>query len=208
MAKFISIKPLDSQLAPGKSVLKAAEYRHLVSYEELLKTLAQREREREARLTEAMTKAIQSGMEQGREQAHHQLVDQLLGHTIRMHESLRDVELALVDVVVDAVQQIVRQFDDKVLVTNTVRRGLDLVRGSKKLIVRVHPQMQEVVGEQLQEWQKTISHIEVIADTQLRLDECILESDVGIVNASVELQVESLVKSLRKAFPVPRPRNS
>ncbi|MEZ5450150.1 MAG: type III secretion system stator protein SctL [Thiolinea sp.] len=206
MDKFVSIKPLDSQLAPGKTVIKAQDYKHLISYEELLRTLAQREREREARVTEAMTKAIQKGMEQGREQAHHQLVDQLLGHTIRMNESLRDVELVLVDVVVEAVQQIVREFDNKVLVTNTVRRAMELVRGGKKLIVRVHPQMHEVVSEQLQEWQKTVTHVEVMADAQLKLDECVLESDVGIVNAGVELQLESLIRSLRRAFPVPRPR--
>ncbi len=203
MDKFVSIKPLDSQLPPGKSVLKAEDYKHLVSYEELLRKLAAREHEREVRATEALTKAIQSGMQQGREQAHHQLVEQLLEFTVRMNESLRDVELALTDVVVDAVRQIVADFDNVELVKSTVRRGMELVRGSKKLIVRVNPQMREVVAEQLQDWEEQASHLEVLADHQLRLDECVIESEVGIINTSVELQVQSLIKALRKAFPAP-----
>ncbi len=107
----------------------------------------------------------------------------------------------MVGVVIDAVQKIVRDFDNETLVKNTVRSGLELVRSGKKLTIRVHPQMQEVVSEQLSELQKSISHVEVLSDGALKLDECILESDVGIVNASVELQVEALVNALRKAFP-------
>ncbi len=206
MDKFVSIKPLDSQLESGKTVLKASDYKHLVSYDEMVRMMAVREREREAKATDALAKAIQSGMQQGKDQAHYQVVEQLLGFTIKMHESLRDVELALVQVVVESVQQIIQSFDDRELVVNTVRRGIDLVRGSKKLTVRVHPQMQDVVLDQLQDWQKNISHVEVLSDNQLKLDECVLESDVGIVHASVELQVESLVRALRKTFPIPRPR--
>jgi len=203
MDKFVSIKPLDSQLQSGQSVLKADDYKHLVSYEELLRKLAAREKERELRATEALAKAIQSGVQQGREQAHHQLVEQLLEFTVRMNESLRNVELALTEVVIESVRQIIAEFDNEELVKSTVRRGMELVRGSKKLVVRVNPQMREVVAEQLQDWEKQASHLEVLADHQLKLDECVIESEVGIINTSVELQVQSLIKALRKAFPAP-----
>ncbi len=204
MDKFVSIKALDSQLEPGKTVLKASEYRRLVNYEELVKTMAQRERDRQTKATEAMANAIQSGMQQGKDQAHHQLVEQMLGFTIKMHENLREVEWALVDVVTEAVQQIIQDFDNETLVKSTVRRGLELVRGSKKLQVRVNPQMQDTVLEQLHDLQKSVSHVEVLGDSQLKLDECVLESDVGIVHASLEVQIESLIAALRKTFPRPK----
>lgn len=207
MDKFVSIKPLDSQLEPGKTVIKANEYRQIVHYEELMRNLAQREKERELKSTATLAKSIQSGIQQGKEQVHQQLIEQLLDYSLRMHESLRDVEQSLVEVVIDAVQQIVRNFDDETLVRSTVSRGVEMVRGSKKLTVRVHPQMRDIVVEQLQDWQQHISHIEVLADNQVKLDECVIESDVGIIHASVDLQVESLVRALRKAFPVMQASN-
>lgn len=208
MDKFVSIKPLDSQLESGKVVLKANDYRHLVSYETLVQEMALRDQAREQRATQALTEAIQAGMQQGRAQAHDQVVQQLLGFTIKMHDNLRNIELALVQVVIDSVQQILHTFENRELVASTVRRGMDLIRSSKKLIIRVHPQMQDVVLEQLEEWQRTIVHIEVLPDTQLKLDECVLESDVGIIHASVEQQMESLIRALRKTFPLPKARLS
>lgn len=206
MDKFVSIKPLDSQLEPGKVVLKASDYRHLVSYEALVHEMNLREQERDERATQALHDAIQTGLQEGRAQAHDQVVQQLLGFTIKMHDNLRNVELAMTQVVIDAVQQILHTFEDRELVASTVRRGIDLVRSSKKLIIRVHPQMQDVVLEQLEEWQRTIVHIEVLPDTQLKLDECVLESDVGIIHASVEQQIESLIRALRRTFPSPKPQ--
>ena len=201
MDKFISVKSLDSQLSPGQKVLKSIDYQQLVNYEDLLREVARRDKERQIEANKALNKSIQHGKAEGLEQANQQLTEQLLTFTLKMHESLNQVEQSLVDVVIDAVQKIVRDFDDETLVKNTVRSGLELVRSGKKLTVRVHPQMQEVVSEQLNELQKSISHVEVLSDGALKLDECILESDVGIVNASVDLQVEALVSALRKAFP-------
>lgn len=201
MDKFISVKPLDSQLSPGQKVLKSIDYQQLVNYEDLLREVARRDKERQVEANKALNKSIEQGKAEGLEQANQQLTEQLLTFTFKMHESLNQVEQSLVEVVVDAVQKIVRDFDDETLVKNTVRSGLELVRSGKKLTVRVHPEMQEVVSEQLNELQKSISHVEVLSDGALKLDECILESDVGIVNASVEMQVEALVGALRKAFP-------
>ena len=101
MDKFVSIKPLDSQLEPGKVVLKAHDYRHLVNYDTLVQEMAQREQEREQQATQALHEAIQAGMQQGRAQAHDQVVLQLLGFTVKMHDNLRNVELAMVQVVLD-----------------------------------------------------------------------------------------------------------
>ena len=201
MGKFISIKPLDTQIQPGQRVLKSVDYQQLVGYEDMLKELAQRDERRQVEANEARALAVQQGYEEGLERANYELTEKLLALTLQMHESLREVESSLVDVVIDAVSKIVHDFDDETLVKNTVRSGMELVRSGKKLTVRVHPQMQEVVSEQLSELQKSARRVEVLADGALRLDECILESDVGIVNASVELQVEALINALRETFP-------
>lgn len=199
MDKFISVKSLDSQLEPGQKILKSNDYKQLLDYEGILHKLAVREKQRQIAAAEQLEKAIRRGKDEGMEQANKELANQLLNFTLEMHERLSEVEQSLVYVVSEAVRKIIRDFDDETLVKNTVRSGLELVRSSKKLIVRVHPQMQSTVQEQLGEFEKSISHIEVLPDMALKLDECVLESDVGIVSASVEQQVEALINALRKA---------
>lgn len=200
MDKFISVKPLDSQLKPGQKVLKSADYQQLLNYEGVLQKLSSREQQRQVDVTEQLQKSIQNGRHEGMEQANQELAQSLHNFTLRMHQSLSEVEESLVDVVIESVKKIVHGFDDEALVRNTVRSGLELVRGGKKLTVRVNPQMLSAVQEQLREFENSINHIEILPDVALKIDECILESDVGIVSASVEQQVEALVKSLRKVI--------
>lgn len=199
MDKFISVKPLDSQLQPGQKILKSADYKQLLDYEGVLHKLALREKQRQVTAAEQLEESIRLGRDEGMEQANKKLAEELLNFTLSMHERLSEVEQSLVYVVVEAVQKIIHDFDDETLVKNTVRSGLELVRSGKKLIVRVHPQMQSTVQEQLGEFERSINHIEVLPDMGLKIDECILESDVGIVSASVEQQVEALVNALRNA---------
>jgi type III secretion protein L len=199
MDKFISVKPLDSQLQPGQKILKSADYKQLLDYEGILHKLALREKQRQVTAAEQLEESIRLGRDEGMEQANKKLAEELLNFTLSMHERLSEVEQSLVYVVVEAVQKIIHDFDDETLVKNTVRSGLELVRSGKKLIVRVHPQMQSTVQEQLGEFERSINHIEVLPDMGLKIDECILESDVGIVSASVEQQVEALVNALRNA---------
>ncbi len=197
MDKFILVKPLDSQLQAGQKIIKSSDYKQLLDYEGVLQKLALREKQRQLEAAEQLEKAIHLGKEEGMEQANKQLAEELLKLTLQMHERLNDVEESLVYVVIEAVKKIIYDFDDETLVKNTVRFGLDMVRSGKKLIIRVHPQMQNAVQEQVEEFEKSINHIEVLPDMGLRLDECVLESDVGIVSASVEQQVEALVNALR-----------
>lgn len=199
MDKFISVKPLDSQLKPGQKIVKSVDYQHLLDYEGVLSKLSLREKQRRTEAAQLLETSILQGKEQGMEQANQQLAEELHNFTLRMHQSLTEVEASLVDVVTESVQKIIHGFDDETLVRNTVRSGLELVRGGSKLTVRVHPHMLSAVQEQLSEFKEGISHIEVLPDAILKVDECILESDVGIVSASVEQQVEALIKSLRKA---------
>ena len=45
-----------------------------------------------------------------------------------------------------------------------------------------------------------ISFVEVQADTRLRRGGCILESELGVVDASLDVQLEALSRALRSAF--------
>ncbi|HPQ94360.1 MAG: type III secretion system stator protein SctL [Thiothrix sp.] len=201
MDKFVSVRSLETQLQPGQTILKSRDYKQLLGYEELMQKLAQREKQRALELEQAKVGAVRQGFADGMEQASQEQAEALFGYSLRMHQQLQQVEQSMVDLVVDTIREVINGFDSETLVKSAVHNGLELIRNGNKLTVRAHPQMLEAVNEQLREVQQSFNHIEVIGDARLKLDECVLESDVGIVNASVEQQVDVLVKTIRKAFP-------
>lgn len=128
---------------------------------------------------------------------------ELVSHTV---EYFGKVETEMVDLVLDAVRKVVSDFDDRQRVTTVVKNCLDLVRSQRHLSLRVHPSQVEYLRSQVGELQKiypSISHIEIHPDQKLSLDACVVESEIGTVEASLAGQVEMLRESLSVVFEQP-----
>jgi type III secretion protein L len=98
---------------------------------------------------------------------------------------------------------VVSDFDDRQRVTTVVKNCLDLVRSQKQLALSVHPSQVDYLRSQIGELQKiypSISHIDVHPDAKLAMDACVVESDIGIVEASLAGQVEMLRDALSVVF--------
>lgn len=203
MAKFFSIKPVDAQLRAGQKVLKAADYEELVAYERLAFDLEHRHRQREEIMSVALGRSIKRGLEQGRERADQEAAEKMVLFTGRVNDTLMVLEGELVELVTNAVRKVIVSFDQEERVRQAVLGGLELVRGSHKLLVRVHPQMQATISEQLDAIPHRFSSLEVVGDDQVAVDGCILESDLGIVNASLEQQMQIIEQALRGTFSRP-----
>lgn len=200
MERFFSIKSIDSQLEAGQRVLKANDYQQIINYEQLLQQLEQRYQQKEKVAAIALTKSIQRGMEEGQGRANKQSAEQLMLFSGRINDTLKKLEAELVEVVITAVRKVIRGVDQETQVREAVIGGLELVRGSHKLLVRVHPSHQSSVSVQLDSIPHRFTSLEVIGDPQLNVDDCILESDIGIVNASLEQQLNVIEQALRLEF--------
>jgi type III secretion protein L len=118
-------------------------------------------------------------------------------------EYFSKVETQMVELVLDAVRKVVSDFDDRQRVTTVVKNCLDLVRSQKQLALTVHPSQVAYLRSQVVELQKlypSISHIDVQGDTRLALDACVVESEIGTVEASLAGQVETLRDALSVVF--------
>ncbi|MDR6536920.1 HrpE/YscL family type III secretion apparatus protein [Variovorax soli] len=117
------------------------------------------------------------------------------------------VEAEMVDLVLDAVRKVVSDFSDRDRVSTVVRNCLDLVRSQKNLSLRVHPSQVDHVRGQLDALRRqfpSVAQIDVHPDAKVALDACIVESDIGIVEASLAGQVEILRETLVGVF-APKP---
>lgn len=200
MARFFSIKPVESQIRAGQRILKANDYEQLVDYERLLSDLEQHHRRREEVVSVALGKSIKRGLEQGRERANQEAAEKMTLFGGRVSDTLHMLEGELVELVMDAVRKVIYGIDVEERVRQAVRGGLELVRGSHKLVVRVHPTMQATVSEQLDNIPHRFTSLEVVGDDQVAEDGCTLESDIGIVNAGLEQQIQVIEQSLRANF--------
>ena len=159
MEKFFSIKPLGAQFQADQRVLKAADYQQILTYEQHLQQLEQRYRQREKVAAVALAKSIQRGLEEGQERANRQAAEQMVLFAGRVNDTLTRIEDELVEVVTAAVRKVILGFDHEEKVRNAVLAGLELVRGSHKLLVRVHPQQQAAVAAQLDSIQHRHRHV-------------------------------------------------
>lgn len=201
--KFFSIKPLGSPLGAGQSVVKAVDYEQLVDYETLRKQLQANYEHREKVLLAAMAKSIQRGKQQGMELANRHATEQMIRFTATMDDYLKQMEQDLVKVVISAVRRVIHSFDEVTIVQHAVQSAMELVKGSRKLHIRVNPVVQTEVEERLESVRQRFTHLEVIGDADLNETDCILESDIGIVNAGLWPQLEIIEQTLREAVASP-----
>jgi type III secretion protein L len=77
------------------------------------------------------------------------------------------------------------------------------MRNQRQVTVRVAPEAVAEVQQRLTDIMADypgITFVEVAADARLRRGGCILESELGVVDASLDVQLEALSRALRSAF--------
>lgn len=116
------------------------------------------------------------------------------------------VETQMTELVLDAVRKVVSDFDKEQQVSAVVRSCLNVLRTQKQLSMTVHPSQVDFMRRQIGELQQiypSIAHIEVHPDPKLGIDACVVESEIGIVEASLAGQVETLRAALSGVFDQP-----
>ena len=109
----------------------------------------------------------------------------------RKREFIEGIEGTVVDVVMQSVKKILGEMNREDRIRAIVKTALANVRGQQKVTVRVAPSDEPVVSEALAA-QTAGSFLTVVADARLEPDSCILESDLGVINASLSTQLKAL----------------
>lgn len=193
---------LSRPAASGK-IIKARDF---WAFKEAERALADAKSQKEQIISsakDAYEAERQRGYAEGNEEAKLEQSGSIVEIVSQTVEYFGKVETQMVDLVLDAVRKVVSDFDDRQRVTTVVKNCLDLVRSQKHLSLHVNPAQVEYLRSQVGELQKTypsILHIEIHPDARLGLDACVVESEIGIVEASLAGQVEMLREALSVVF--------
>ncbi len=125
----------------------------------------------------------------------------LLDESVRYMES---VENKMAEIVMKALRKCVAEIDDDQLVVQIVKKAMSaVVRNQRQITVRVNPAMVAVVKARmglLQGEFPSLTFVEVAEDPHLGTTACIVETEAGLVEASVEGQIAAIEKSIRNNF--------
>ena len=127
------------------------------------------------------------GIEMGRMENAEKMMETVLASV----EFIEGIEGTVVDVVMQSVRKILGEMNREDRIRAIVKTALANVRGQQKVTVRVAPSDEPIVSEALAA-QTAGSFLTVVADARLEPDSCILESDLGVINASLSTQLKAL----------------
>ncbi len=199
MLPFIEIKSDRITLSAEQWLLKKTEYQNSLTAAELVKA-AEAEAEEIALAAKKIFKQQKAlGWEAGIEEARVAQATMVQKTFHQCHQYYHKAGCQVADVVLQAVRKILHDYDDIELTLRVVHEAFSLVSNQKQVILHVQPEQVAGVRDQIARVLKNypeIGYVEVIADARLDHGGCILETEIGIIDASIEGQLAALASAL------------
>jgi type III secretion protein L len=143
----------------------------------------------------------QRGYEDGLMEARLEEADRMIENASRTVDYFAAIEQRIVALVMQAVRRIIADFTDTDRVVAVVQSGLSVMRNQKQLTLRLAPEHLEAIkgrASELLERFPGVGMIDFMPDPRLKGDAAILESEMGVVEASIELQLKAIERGFAK----------
>lgn len=144
---------------------------------------------------EARSRGEARGLEEGRREAAVQHWKTILSTV----SYLRGIEESLVRTVTDSLRRIVMEIPPQERIVQLVGRALQDLSAVQKVVVNVHPDDVRVVTSEVNAMETSLPagvFIEVRQRPDLSPGNCLLETPLGVVDASLEAQLQAMHESL------------
>ena len=200
---FISFRQLNgrgqAQVDSSSLVLRAGEVAAWFDAEALVARAQSEAEDIRKQAQGAYEEECRRGYSDGLEQARMEEAERMIDAVSRTVDYLAGVESEIVDLVMNAVKKIFADFDDGERALIVARGALSVLRQQKQMTLRAAPSqapgLKDRISELLADY-PNVGYLDVIPDARLSGDACILESEIGSVEASIDGQIEALRKSL------------
>lgn len=135
------------------------------------------------------------GYAQGLEEVRREQATQAIENVARHVEFLEKSEDRIVELVMQAVRKVIDGFDDRERAVAAVRSVLATARDQKQVTLRLSPEQADSLRSKIQNMLAefpSIGFIDVVPERRLVGDACVLESEMGVVEASIESQLAAI----------------
>ena len=177
----------------GTRVLKASEAAVLLEANAVLDAARERVADMERKAGEAYERRREEGYRDGVEEGRLEHAEKVMETVLSSVEYIEGIEATLVNVVAVAVRKVIGEIDENERIVRIVRNAL--------VTIRVAPADEKAVREGLASMLASVpggaSFLDVVPDARLERGACLLESELGVVDASLETQLKALENALR-----------
>ena len=188
----------DSSLVSAENAAAVASAEQIVAAAE--EEAVRIREEAKAAYEEEKRRGYDDGIAAGKQEILMQKLD-LVDESVKYMAS---IEGQVCEVVLKALRKCVAEIGDRELVVQIVKKSMQaVVRTQKELVVRVAPDMVPSVRERTDALLAdfpAVTKLDVVGDERLTGAACVVETDAGIVEASVDGQLEAIEQSIRKSF--------
>lgn len=200
---MLYVKEGKFDISPEKKIVKAKDYGILLKAKETI-AFAQKKAEE---IIEAAKQAYEDekkrGFEEGMAKGNAKISELMIDTIDKSVQNFEEFENDVIKVVIDSVRKVIGDLDKNELISKIVRNALDNVRNQKKVTLIVNPSDAENIKDQIDNLLKeypSINYIETAADPRVKAGGCKLETEMGVVDASIEVQIEAIKNSLTRAI--------
>ena len=199
---MLLIEKQNFTLASDRRLVKAADVATAKSAAEIVadaEAEARRIREKaKAAFEEERKRGYEKGLQDGKLEIAMQKLEQV-DQSVAFMES---VEGKMADIVMKALRSFVVEVGDKEMVVNIVRKTMNaVIRTQRHVTLKVAPEMAQVVKDRVAALRKdypTVESFDVVEDERRKGPACILETEAGVADASVESQFAAIERSLKR----------
>jgi len=196
---------IDKQKLAGVSgvVAKREEFAELAQAQEILNQAHRYCASLRASMEERAEAARRAGYEAGERAAREEFAASMTAVVAQMEMAFSRLEIRIVNTVMNALQQVLRQIDQRTVMERLVRQVLAQARGEKRLHLRVCAEQFDDVNQWLagvlREFPE-VEFVDVLKDAAAGYGTCVLESELGSIDASLEVQLAAVRRGLVNAF--------
>jgi type III secretion protein L len=193
-----------ASLAAGRDVvIKADEFTTLVEARETLRLARRAAEQMRATIDAEIEQARRRGYEAGLREARAELSTQIAETKAQLEHSFVSLEGRIVQTVLKAVQQILGHTNDRALLEPLIRRVLAQSNSTTPMRLRVSAEQfdaaNDAVASLLKEFPQ-VEWIDVAKDPNATRGTCVLETEFGVIDGSIDTQLAALRRGLLNAF--------
>lgn len=194
---------LQAHLASGSRVVRAKDIAAWTDAEGLIASARAQAEAIVAGAEAAFEQERQRGYAEGVAEAQMEQAEKMIETVSRTVDYFAKVETDMVALVMAAVRKIIDGYDDADRVLIVVKNALSVVRNQKQMTLRLHPQQVDVVRTRVNDLLAAypgVGYLDIVPDGRLGREACILESEIGLVEASIDGQINALQAAFQKVL--------
>ncbi|MBQ6137247.1 MAG: HrpE/YscL family type III secretion apparatus protein [Kiritimatiellae bacterium] len=199
---MLLINKQDFALQSDRRVVKATDVATVGTAAEIIAAAeaeaARMREESKAAFEDERRRGYEKGLADGKMEIAMQKLEQV-DQSVAFMES---VEAKMADIVLKALKSFVVEIGDREMVLQIVRKTMNaVIRTQRHVTLKVAPELVETVRARVAELRTaypTVETFDVVEDPRLKGPACLLETEAGVADASVDTQLAALEKSLKR----------